>query len=504
MRIALVSIKWIKHKVTKQLRWVMSLTITDAEADSLTYLKLFWWTEQKSKNLINPALWWRIDVDWEWTMRQWWIIDVPAWTYTVSLQDGACFSNMLVNGVYWTAQRVQPETPRTFTLNSAWSILVYGGSWVSIDTVISRQPQLEEGSEATAYQPYAWTPTPDSPVDITSNNGAIKWGVTSKNLLDMSSDNIVLEKFISNSWVITADNRNFYNSKYIPVKASAIYTWSTSGSIAYCSIIEYDSNKTFVRRTLFGSTSTAAWTSWNLTTTANTAYILFGSNLDNSTITLTKINAINRQIEEWNTATEYVPYTEWIYCAWPIETVEDSLWNTATAEMLLKVWNYQDEQDVISGSVIRKVGIKVLDWTENWSIAGSWASSYFMWVVTGEKPDVNGYYDELSTHFPFAYITSTNVEEGIAIRVSGEQVRVSIRYTDLYPAVSTNIAALKQRLADQYAAWTPVIVVYPLATETTESVTPQTMNVRSGNNTIEITQAGLDDLELEIEYNWDS
>jgi hypothetical protein len=58
----------------------------------------------------------------------------------------------------------------------------------------------------------------------------------------------------------------------------------------------------------------------------------------------------------------------------------------------------------------------------------------------------------------------------------------------------------KSWLADQYAAGTPVIIVYPLATPTTESVAGQTLQVTDGDNVLEITQASLDNLELEAKY----
>ena len=57
-----------------------------------------------------------------------------------------------------------------------------------------------------------------------------------------------------------------------------------------------------------------------------------------------------------------------------------------------------------------------------------------------------------------------------------------------------------QFLADQYASGTPVIVLYPLATPTTESVTGQTLQVTDGDNVLEITQASLSNLELEAKY----
>ena len=66
---------------------------------------------------------------------------------------------------------------------------------------------------------------------------------------------------------------------------------------------------------------------------------------------------------------------------------------------------------------------------------------------------------------------------------------------------SQEMASFKQWLANQYANGTPVIVIYPLATPTTESVTWQTLQVTDGDNVLEITQASLDGLELEAQYN---
>ena len=65
---------------------------------------------------------------------------------------------------------------------------------------------------------------------------------------------------------------------------------------------------------------------------------------------------------------------------------------------------------------------------------------------------------------------------------------------------STASNAFKAYLAAQYAAGAPVIIVYPLATPTTESVAGQTLQVTDGDNTLEITQASLSGLELEAEY----
>ena len=68
-------------------------------------------------------------------------------------------------------------------------------------------------------------------------------------------------------------------------------------------------------------------------------------------------------------------------------------------------------------------------------------------------------------------------------------------------ANTETLSGFKQWLADQYAAGTPVIVIYTLATPTTESVAGQTLQVTDGDNVLEITQASLTGLELEAQYN---
>ena len=59
--------------------------------------------------------------------------------------------------------------------------------------------------------------------------------------------------------------------------------------------------------------------------------------------------------------------------------------------------------------------------------------------------------------------------------------------------------AWKAWLAAQYAAGTPVIVIYPLAEETTESVTPQALSTSEGDNTITAT-ANVSPIQLEATY----
>lgn len=67
------------------------------------------------------------------------------------------------------------------------------------------------------------------------------------------------------------------------------------------------------------------------------------------------------------------------------------------------------------------------------------------------------------------------------------------------PREEDAITRIEMFLADQYAQGTPVIVMYPLATETTESVTPQRLKTEQGDNVITVT-AEVSNIEFEVEY----
>ena len=182
----------------------------------------------------------------------------------------------------------------------------------------------------------------------------------------------------------------------------------------------------------------------------------------------------NVQVELGSTATEYAPYYDG---------------GTATAEMLLKVGDYQDEQEILSGAVTRNVGVKVFDGTENWQNISGYMNISKTDLGTDSTVLPNNSTNIICSHFE----TKTGAfVDGIGVGGS----YVNFKYDSLF----TTLAQFKQWLADQYAAGTPVIVIYPLATPTTESVAGQTLQVTDGDNTLEITQASLDGLELEVEY----
>lgn len=164
---------------------------------------------------------------------------------------------------------------------------------------------------------------------------------------------------------------------------------------------------------------------------------------------------------------------------------------TASAVNLFAVGNYADEQDIISGAITRNVGIKVLDGTEAW-IDGNYG------YITEAVQDQSGEtYTPLSTHFK----GTTGTPQGDSntfrcYRTSGGVGRIYIAPNRTTYPTKEDFAAY---LAAQYAAGTPVIVIYPLATPTTEQTDPQTLSTAKGDNVLSVT-ANVSDIPLEVTY----
>ena len=322
------------------------------------------------------------------------------------------------------------------------------------------------------------TPTPTVPVDIVCNNGAIKYGALGNNLADVTADNVVVGQYIGADGTIGSNDNNFYYSKFIKVQPNTSYTLSFSESVYFASISEYSTanDSGFVVRKIAQSSVTTPpfdITYITITTGATTNYIRFGSNVARNTITLENVLAIDWMLNIGSTAMPYEPYREGIYTDGITETVTDSNSLTATAEMLLSVGDYKDTQEVLSGSVTRNVGIKVLDGTENWTEgAASPTFKATLSIVDSEKKDAQ---DMLCSHFKSikTNITSAVQDNQCAMFTPGGEAAYDKLVIGKYDM--PNLAAWKQWLSDQYQAGTPVIIVYPLATATTETVTPQVL-----------------------------
>lgn len=168
---------------------------------------------------------------------------------------------------------------------------------------------------------------------------------------------------------------------------------------------------------------------------------------------------------------------------------------TATAVNLLSVDSDADEQDIIHGAIKRKCAVRVLDGTENWSLAGTGVYSFQL----GEANGTAWRKEAISTHYVGTDATTATMPSDsvkCATNSAGTVYSLYIK-PSAYPSSSAN--TFKAYVADQYAAGTPIIVVYPLAEETTEQVAAQHLALTEGTNTISVT-AEVSGIELSATY----
>ena len=175
------------------------------------------------------------------------------------------------------------------------------------------------------------------------------------------------------------------------------------------------------------------------------------------------------------------------------EKVWYSGWATATCEDLLWVWTYKDEQEILSGNVVVKNVVMVLDWTENWSQATTSQGVYrYRFEPTYEPKIDGGRWPCVSTHF--VDISGVTTQD-----VGG--VFASTTYLYFIPNQDVDtVAKWTTFLANQLSAWTPVIVVYALATPTTLSVAWQSLSIPAWNSRIEIVEWSILNLPLYAKY----
>ena len=462
----------------------------------------------------------------------------------------------------------------------------------------------------------AVVPTPDAPIDIVCNNGAIKYSL---NMANVNAQTALVGYYISNSGVVMESPQNWIYQDYIPVEPSTTYTLTMSTPVYYVTISEYKTadDGGFSRR---NAGSTGGNTTLTITTRSTTKYLRFGANIDSSDVTLDKVFSINWMLNKGNSM-PYAPYIEGgIYTDGTVETVnvhgknlldlascidgyyytptgvyapapdarlsdyipvkagvtytvglnglqgganvrlnlldteknwlsqtvfvanagieyaqtitptQDGFfafsanftsssyidWNTAqvvqgsytvetmpeyepyfnggsaTAEMLLKVGDYQDVQSVLDGKVDRNVGIKVLDGAEDWSRTDVRTKLVLTDSATGSAD-----WEPYCTHYQ-GFLGSASIGN-----MPDNSCKINVNTNELLikdTTHNTDLATWKQFLADQYANGTPVIVLYPISSPTTETVTGQPLTIQAGTNVVEITQASIDNLELEVSY----
>ena len=323
-----------------------------------------------------------------------------------------------------------------FTLYKTGGITIGSNSWL----------QVEKGETATPYVPAGYGLYVDGTVETINAHG--------KNLFDI--DSCIANTYI-NSEGATNASASWKCSGFIPVSPNTGYVFTvdtTSGASAKHCFYAQAQTESFISYIDSGSQT--------FTTPPNARYMR---------ISVRKESA-QAQLELGTTATTYAPYYDG---------------GTATAEMLLKVGDYQDIQEILSGTITRNVGVLVLDGTENWTASGGTGRYY---TTISDMFNFPGRYEGLCSHYNYSGASGAGLDTYFL--TTARRLFVHTEYE-----TATDFKAF---IASQYAAGTPVIVIYPLATPTTESVAGQTLQVTSGDNVLEITQASLDNLELEATY----
>lgn len=179
-----------------------------------------------------------------------------------------------------------------------------------------------------------------------------------------------------------------------------------------------------------------------------------------------------------------------LYTDWTVETVTDSDGSVATAEMLLAVWDYVDEQELLSGNITRNVGVLILNGTETWTALSS-SRWYYINI-----PDIAWVrYDAWAycTHLNYVVWTTqanpmANNSVGFNRNTNSSACNGNITFKPDLNTYNT-VESWKNFLANQYANWTPVIVVHPILTSVSETVAKQ--RLRKAPVTVEWSIADL-------------
>lgn len=376
----------------------------------------------------------------------------PNGTYTFSTnfpgvkQSNLWYTNVFIlageqqSGASTADNGVYNGVPRTITVTDGKFTVAYR----STGTINTNNPKdynwmLAAGSSVAEYEPYV---TPQT----------VGW----KNLFDASSYVEINAYVNANTGVLTAGSSGS-NTQYcavIPCKPNTQYNITGQGASAWGAFTS-DS---------IGTTATTFTKGGNLTTGANDRYL----------IGLVRANG------------DSIDYRNTLVVR---ETVTD-------IPMLLGVGDYKDEAEFINGIKTGKVGIYVFTGEEAFT-----KGSAFYTTNTNFLPSKAGSITPICTHFHGISSSATRVADSLTMTVNGPtsgQFRGCVYfYADrsLYETAED----FKAWLASEYANGTPVIVLYPLATETTEQITPHNLVTHKGTNVVD-SVANVEPVEAKIEY----
>lgn len=335
------------------------------------------------------------------------------------------------------------------------------------------QSMVELGSTATEYEPYKG-------MGIYTDGAPEVISVGGFNIFNKDSEQRGNYYVNSNGNVATANtNASIYFRCQPNTTYYFMHTAVTGGTRTFTVSADEWTIGT-PANAMVGATTSTAGTVRSITTEADAKWIFFLYGRSSGTAATFEEQAADFIVSTYplTSSTQYEPYK-----GEP---------QTASAVNLFAVGDYEDMQDIISGAVTRNVGVIVFDGTETtWALSDSGTTHRFRGTKPSDCYTPASRARLVSTHF--VYISAGQTLGGAFIGAS--------QYWYFIPTDQTmdTVEKWKAFLAAQYEAGTPIIVMYPLAEATTESVTPQGLSTVAGTNVIDVT-AEVDDIEFDVEY----
>ena len=328
------------------------------------------------------------------------------------------------------------------------------------------------------------TPTPSVPVDIVTNNGALRY---SANMANVNEQAALVGYYISAQGVVTADTNNWMYQAFIPVKPSTAYTLSFDTNVYYVTISEYATaeDSGFVVRKAGSSGSNTTLT---VTTEATTNYIRFGTNINRSVVTLDQVLAVHWMLAQSATAMPYAPYVApngGIYVDGTPETLTISADGAETQTVndvstLLAVGTYADIEELVNGIRTGRVAVYVCTGADDEDWKNDNSTKHYLNLSDGLKTD---------TYIPAPCTRYKPTTHGWGALQPGEahyDGSATHGCIDVCDTESLSLTAFKAKLAAWYSEGKPMMMLYPVA-DSTEQTTAYPQLVNAKYNTASVT-----------------
>lgn len=291
-------------------------------------------------------------------------------------------------------------------------------------TNLTLYPQLEVGSEATAYEPYQGETITSDEVELYGDSHTV-----GKNLIPtmdepLSANGITCTVNVDGSITLdgTATANTYINFPHMMIEAGT-YTLSSGSAIPTgigLSLREANNQSTNLLRVSNGQSAATGTIAYN-----GDAYVYISINSGTTVSNLT----IYPQLEEGSEATAYEPYQGMT------TALEDG-----------------DSLDLATGEVVRRWKRLELDGTEKWTFAGTNDHGISNFYTPLTDPYVSKPPTWMCTHYPN--------QNTLFADTTDRGIMLSAGYTAYIRETYTTVEDFKAYLAAQKEAGTPVTVLY--------------------------------------------